>query len=413
MVPNWYHKLVSTFCEATMSKDKRKWITSEKHPGVRWYQHESRKHGVRFDRCFGLRYSAAGKRFQPMLGWASEGWTENKAAIELAKLKEAYKLGKGEYSLSEKRKKVAEEKRQANKKAERQRAANITFSLFWKEHYWPAQTHKAKGSLNTEDGLYRNWLYPALGTIPLSSVTSGTLVLIKNDMLEKNKTPSTIKYAMRVFSQVWNTAQKEDIVSGTNPTKGVSIPKTDNKRTRFLTPKESELLLATLKPKSQQVHDMALLALHCGLRFGEIAKLRWSYVDLLHETITIVDSKNREKNRTAFMTQKVAAMLQAKKQESASPTELLFPSRVGTIQSSVSKTFSRTADALFNLEVTDSRQKVCFHTLRHTFASWLVQRGIDLLKVKELMGHEDIKMTQRYSHLAPDGLRNAVKVLEE
>ncbi|MCT4534777.1 site-specific integrase [Halodesulfovibrio sp.] len=396
-----------------MGKEKRKWITSEKHRGVRWYLHESRKHGGRFDRCFGLRYSAAGKRFQPTLGWASKGWTEQKAAIELAKLKDAYKLGEGEYSLSAKRQKVAEEKRQAEEKAERQRAAKITFSQFWEKHYWPAQQHKAKGSLNTEDGLYRNWLSPALGTTPLSEITPGTLTLIKNDMLEKRKTPSTVKYAMRVFSQVWNTAQKEGIVVGINPTKGVSIPKADNARSRFLTKEESELLLSTLKPKSQQTHDMALLALYCGLRFGEIAKLTWNYVDLLHETLTIVDAKNKGKNRPAFMTKKVVAMLTAQKEMADSATGLVFPSRVGTIQSSVSKTFSRTADEMFNVNVTDSRQKVCFHTLRHTFASWLVQRGVDLFKVKELMGHEDIKMTQRYSHLAPDGLRSVISVIED
>lgn len=401
------------FCEANMSKEKRKWITSSKHTGVRWYQHESRKHGVKFDRCFGLRYAAAGKRFQPTLGWASDGWSESKAAIELAKLKEAYKLGEGEYSLSEKRKKAAEKKRQAEKLLARQQVGKITFSDFWEKHYWPAQQHKANGSLNTEDGLYRNWLQPAVGSLALSSVTPGTLTLIKNDMLAQKKSPSTIKYAMTLFSQVWNTAKKEGIVTGDSPSRGVSIPKADNARIRFLTPEESKLLLNTLKPKSTQVHDMAILALQCGLRFGEIAKLTWSHVDLGHKTLTIVDSKNKSKNRTAFMTTKVAEMLHSRKEKESNTVGLIFPSRVGTIQPAVSKTFARTADALFNQEVQDSRQKVCFHTLRHTFASWLVQRGIDLYKVKELMGHEDIKMTQRYSHLAPDGLRKAVEVLEE
>lgn len=70
-------------------------------------------------------------------------------------------------------------------------------------------------------------------------------------------------------------------------------------------------------------------------------------------------------------------------------------------------------DELFNQEVTDSRYRVCFHTLRHTFVSRLVASGIDLYSVKELMGHSDISMTQRYSHLSPEGLRNAIKVLEQ
>jgi integrase len=57
-----------------------------------------------------------------------------------------------------------------------------------------------------------------------------------------------------------------------------------------------------------------------------------------------------------------------------------------------------------NEGVTDARQKVVFHTLRHTFASWLVMRGVPLYDVAKLMGHNTIVMTQRYGHLAPDRL---------
>ena len=54
-----------------------------------------------------------------------------------------------------------------------------------------------------------------------------------------------------------------------------------------------------------------------------------------------------------------------------------------------------------------------FHSLRHTFASWLVQTGVDLYTVQKLMGHSTISMTERYAHLAPDNLKSAVKKLED
>ena len=65
-----------------------------------------------------------------------------------------------------------------------------------------------------------------------------------------------------------------------------------------------------------------------------------------------------------------------------------------------------------NSGITDPRQKVCFHTCRHSFASWHVTAGTDLYTVKELLGHSVIAMTERYSHLAPGTLQNATRTLE-
>ena len=56
--------------------------------------------------------------------------------------------------------------------------------------------------------------------------------------------------------------------------------------------------------------------------------------------------------------------------------------------------------------------RVRFHDLRHTFASHLVMGGVDIRTVQELLGHKDIRMTMRYSHLAPDHMRKAVGILD-
>jgi site-specific recombinase XerD len=66
---------------------------------------------------------------------------------------------------------------------------------------------------------------------------------------------------------------------------------------------------------------------------------------------------------------------------------------------------------LFNAGVTDKRHRVCFHTLRHTFASRLVEGSTDLYAVSKLMGHSTIRMTERYSHLSPEKFKKAIDVL--
>ena len=100
-----------------MSKDET-WIRLEK--GIRCKKHPTRKHGVKPDTYFVLRFAVDGKMYQEALGWASEGITLAKARVELARLKEAKRLGEGPRSLRERRD-IAEEERKAREEEERAR----------------------------------------------------------------------------------------------------------------------------------------------------------------------------------------------------------------------------------------------------------------------------------------------------
>jgi integrase len=390
-----------------MSNTTERWIKAEK--GIRYREHPTRKHGIQRDRYYVLRFAMDGKICQEALGWASEGITLEKARIELAKLREARRTGIGLRSLSEKRAIGEEQRRLEEEAALVQYRAQITLTRFWDEVYWPAQIHKAPGSRVAESAIWRKWIQPRIGDISLISLTSANLEPIKADMMLAGKAPSSIKYAMALISQIWTLALRDDIVSGNSPTKRVALPKKDNRRQRYLTVDEAQKLLHHLQKRSPIMHDMAIMALDCGLRFGEIAALTWKDCDFDRGLLHIRDPKARV-NRTAFMTDRVRGTLQARK--SLSIEEVVFQ-YADKAMDSVHKSFKNVANELFNQNVMDNRHRVCFHTLRHTFASRLVENGIDLYRVKELMGHSSIKMTERYSHLSPKQFKDAIDVLNK
>jgi len=234
-------------------------------------------------------------------------------------------------------------------------------------------------------------------------------------MLDANKSPRTVKYAFDVVRQILNKAANLGIYTGECPVKKVKLPKTDNRRIRFLTREEAKALFAELKKRSRQMHDIALLSLHCGLRAGEIFNLTWDCIDFEREQILIKDPKNKN-NRYAFMTTEVKKMLHARylKLDQDQLSDYIFKDKKGNKINNVSKTFARAVKEIgLNKGIEDRRQKVVFHTLRHTYASWLVERGVDLYTVKELMGHKTLAMTERYSHLGENTLKQAVSRLDE
>ena len=95
------------------------------------------------------------------------------------------------------------------------------------------------------------------------------------------------------------------------------------------------------------------------------------------------------------------------------PGGWVFTSRDGEQLKEVSDTFERAVKRLgLNNGIEDRRQKVCFHTCRHTFASWLALEGTPILTIKELLRHSSLAMTERYAHLIPDHKKQAINVIE-
>ena len=389
-----------------------KWKSS-KTPGVRYYLHASRKHGVRPDRYFAIRYQLDGRRREEGLGWSSQGWTETKAADELAKIREAARKGEGPTSLAEKRE-LASAKRKAKEaaKAQAERDA-LTFGGAFEKHYLPSTSQtKSDRSVAAEKGVFANWLKQVIGDQPLKNISPIHLERIRKNMRDKGLAPRSVHRAVQIVRQTYNYCVRVSLYAGDIPTSKLSPgPKTDGNRQRFLSKDEAHRLLDDLAGRSQDLHDQALLSLHCGLRAGEVFGLTWSDVDAENGILTLRDTKAGS-TRPAFMTSQVKDMFMAR--ERGNPSDLIFPSRSGERRIQISKSFGRAVDALgLNKGISDARQKVVFHTLRHSFASWLVMDGMPLISVGKLLGHSTTQMTERYSHLAPGHLRKAAEKISE
>jgi len=397
--------------------------------GVRYYEHPTRKHGVGKDKYFAIRYQRNGKRVEEGIGWTSEidpkdkkHWTAEKAAILLGELKETARgLKQGAVRLSERR--DIEDKRTEAEREQKERAdkENITFGDFVTKTYLPqSKLDKKEKTYAIEEMLYRLHLADTIGALPFPKISAFHLERIKKDMADQKKSDRTIQYVLQLTRQAFNTARKLGIYAGESPTNAVKWPRLDNMKLRYLSISEAETLLAALAAKSKSLHDAALLSLHCGLRFGEIAALTWSCWNRDAGTLAILDAKTG--SRTAYLTDRAKEMLQTRKnirekeEKKVKPDELIFPKRSGKdgTMEQASKVFTDTVKELeLNQGITDRKQKVTFHTLRHTFATHLYESTHDLYLTQRSLGHATGTMTARYAKMSESRLREGAAALEK
>lgn len=386
--------------------------TKTSYDGVYTRESKAQKHGIGKDYSISIRYRFNGKNYQEVIGRASKGNTPKKAFLILDKLKSNQKQGIPPFTLKERTlMKLAKDEAEEQEKA-RIEKENISFIDFFENVYLPVtRTSKKPLSVAKEEQHVKNWIKPAIGNLPLKELKKQHIELIKNRLLEAGRTSRTVQYVLATIRQTWNAARFEGFVSGDSPTRSVKLPKVDNRRQRYLTPDECESLLTALKPHSEHVYFISVLSLDTGMRFSEIANLERQDINIFAESLFLRDTKSG-RNRTVFMTDRVKELFQ--KMAFGKPDALVFPNRDGQRMKHISKTFDETVEKLgLNRGITDSRYKAVYHSLRHTHASRLLESGVDIYHVKELLGHQSIQTTERYTHTRDETLKNAVKRMEE
>jgi hypothetical protein len=254
------------------------WINAGRN--LRYREHASRKHGQRPDRFWSLHYTVNNRCHTEGVGWWSQGVTQAACRELLAELQKNWRIGDGPQTLHELRE--AGKAKKAAEAEERAEGGNPgpTLGRFWLETVLPKiSLNYPKNKVITHSGQMRSWLSPLLDH-PLSAIKAADLEsAVVRPMLEAGKRPGTIEAVLRTFSIIWHQARNLELVSGECPVIQVKRPKADNRRVRFLSPAEAARLLAALKERSIDAHDLALMSLFTGLRLGECMALTWADVD--------------------------------------------------------------------------------------------------------------------------------------
>ncbi len=323
-------------------------------------------------------------------------------------------------------------KQEAGEKVESSRTAKPTLGKFIDNVYlsWAIQ-HQKRGDETV--ARMKSTCKPLLGT-RIDRLSELKIERWKANRLKDGLAASTVQRDLSALKAALNRAVKWGY-AGINPAQGVTVKVEMDARVRYLTDDENDRLRQALNDRDTkkrknrlsgnifrlkrdrellpEIHGFAdyltplvLTVMHTGLRRSEALSLKWGQIDLGHTPKLTVRAAQAKSGRTRHVPLNTAAvgLLKTWKGQ-GSGNGLVFPHPVTGVQ--MQKLKSSWPNLMKDAQIEDFR----FHDLRHDFASRLVMAGVDLYRVKELLGHGSIEVTQRYAHLAPHTLAEAVEVL--
>lgn len=276
---------------------------------------------------------------------------------------------------------------------------NLTFKEFAEKEYIP---HAKENKVSWADDVSKleKHMYPAFGHLPLSSISTKQLQKYQSKIKTRNS-PSTSNRHMTVLIRFFNLAVQWDFLD-VNPCTNKIKKYKEPTRERYLNDDELKRFLSALDEADQSsvsVHVIRTL-LYTGLRTGEVTKMLWENVNLTAGTVRLLETKSGT-SRTVVLNQlakeTIEKMLDFKTNDFVFPGKgpkghIISPRRV-----------------FLKIKEKAGIEGICAHSLRHTFASILVNSGNSLYQTQKLLGHHSSQMTQRYAHLGDKELRAATE----
>jgi integrase len=277
-----------------------------------------------------------------------------------------------------------------------------TLAELVRDRYLP-HVKSYKRSWCTDETVLRIHILPVLGSQYIDQIRAEPIAALVGRMREKDYATGTTNRVVIVLRHIFNLARKWRVPGITeNPTTGINLAP-DVNRERFLSLEEAQRLVVSIEQDENTVAANAImLLLLTGARRNEITQAKWEHLDWNQKSLLVPLSKSG-KPRSISLNGAAVALLQTIR-----PTdgcEYIFPSPV-TLRPSPSLYFPWQ-----RIRVRAGLPDLRLHDLRHSFASFLVNRGVSLYVVQGLLGHGHTRYTQRYAHLAPDTLREAAETV--
>ena len=224
--------------------------------------------------------------------------------------------------------------------------------------------------------------------------------------------PKTVQHILATARHIFNHAIKNELIKNlTNPIGSgrVRMPKVENQKIGFFTKEKAKELLELLQQReNKRLYELTTLLLFTGARFSEVARLTWSDINFNTNLIYFASSKDGNA-RYIKMSNRVLEVVNSLYKNKINT--LVIPTIHGNKYEKMPKEWQIEVDKLIPGNDDANKDRLTTHSLRHTHASWLAQSGVDILHIKEQLGHKKIETTMRYSHLIDDRRHQATERL--
>lgn len=289
---------------------------------------------------------------------------------------------------------------------------DLTFSDFVRDHYLPHVKAKQRSTAAAESYL-RNWIDPVLGGKRIDDIKKRDILFLMRSAELAGLKPGSVNRVLNIVKSCFSKAIEWELSSlSDSPAKGVTELIDPAVKERFLSQNEaSELIRIVKSSRNEMLFPIVGFLLMTGARRSEALHAKWEHVDLARESWLIPLSKSGKPRHVPLSAGALSFLAEARKIASYYPlartSPYIFPNK------KTGGPFSNIFNSWDAARKKAGLDDVRMHDLRHSFASALVNNGLSIYDVKELLGHSSVQTTQRYAHLTQERLNRAANVVSD